>query len=195
MTNEEAITYWEQLKKTFSESLDHATNELEKKHLQTSIDAIDAALLALRNLPTGEPMTLEQMREMDGKPVWIEFEDGSGGLWGIVHKTVFYQVVFANGLHCTIGQPYYGKTYKAYAYPPAHIDREAWTSCEFCSIEMNCTNCDHADRPTNMEPCASCILTTKGKTNWKYSKSLYCRVCGRPLTEEAWSELEKRLRG
>ena len=65
-----------------------------------------------------EPLTLEQLREMDGEPVWVEFEDGSGGLWGIVHITIFAQIVFANGLHCTIGERYYGKSYKAYRRPP-----------------------------------------------------------------------------
>lgn len=68
------------------------------------------------------PLTLERLREMDARPVWIEFEDGSGGLWGIVHISVFEQIVFPNGLHCTIGQPYYGKIYKAYAYPPTRAE-------------------------------------------------------------------------
>lgn len=68
------------------------------------------------------PLTLEQLHKMHGQPVWVEFEDGSGGLWGIVHIAVFDQIIFANGLHCTIGMPYYGKTYKAYAYYSAHID-------------------------------------------------------------------------
>ena len=68
--------------------------------------------------PPNEPLTLEQLREMDGEPVWVEFEDGSGGLWGIVHITIFAQIVFANGLHCTIGERYYGKSYKAYRRPP-----------------------------------------------------------------------------
>lgn len=67
--------------------------------------------------PPNEPLTLEQLREMDGEPVWVEFEDGSGGLWGIVHITIFAQIVFANGLHCTIGERYYGKSYKAYRRP------------------------------------------------------------------------------
>ena len=34
--------------------------------------------------PSNEPLTLEQLREMEGQPVWVEFEDGSGGIWGIV---------------------------------------------------------------------------------------------------------------
>lgn len=70
------------------------------------------------NVPTNEPLTIEELRKMDGEPVWVEFEDGSGGLWGIVHITIFAQIVFANGLHCTIGERYYGKSYKAYRRPP-----------------------------------------------------------------------------
>ena len=68
--------------------------------------------------PQNESLTIKQLREMDGEPVWVEFEDGSGGLWGIVHITIFEQIVFANGLHCTIGERYYGKSYKAYRRPP-----------------------------------------------------------------------------
>ena len=68
--------------------------------------------------PPNEPLSTEQLREMNGEPVWVEFEDGSGGLWGIVHITIFAQIVFANGLHCTIGERYYGKSYKAYRSPP-----------------------------------------------------------------------------
>lgn len=128
-----------------------------------------------------DPLTPEQLREKDGHPVWVEFEDGSGGLWGIVHMAVFAQIVFANGLHCTIGQPYYGKTYKAYAYPPAHIDREAWTA-EWV---------DHyrsgASAGTGYV-CSACDM-------WNGRKSDICPSCGKAMTPEAWAMLEKRLRG
>ena len=60
MTNEEAILYWEQLRKTFSEGRNHTTNELAKEHLQTSIDAIDVALAAIRGHGK-KPLTLEQL--------------------------------------------------------------------------------------------------------------------------------------
>lgn len=103
-------------------------NELLKKFACSPADTEDeqifnaAARKIIRDLPTltppNEPLTLEQLREMDGEPVWVEFEDGSGGLWGIVHITIFAQIVFANGLHCTIGERYYGKSYKAYRRPP-----------------------------------------------------------------------------
>ena len=52
----------------------------------------------------------------------------------------------------------------AYAYPPAHIDREAWEPCELCEKQRKVFN------------------------------ENFCGECGRPLTKEAWAELEKRLR-
>lgn len=163
MMNEEAI---KQLKITRECDVDTVAQ----------IKALDVAINALSNRPTGDPLTLEQLRELNGQPVWVEFEDGSGGLWGIVHVSVFEQIVFPNGLHCTIGHPYYGKIYKAYAYPPAHIDREEWKPCWLCSISSG-------------EPAKHLILpeTCNGEAK-------YCPECGRPITPEAWAELEKRLR-
>lgn len=146
-------------------------------------DALDLALTALRSMPeAGEPLSLQQLREMDGKPVWVEFEDGSGGLWGIVHISIFEQIVFPDGLHCTIGQLYYGKIYKAYSYPPVHIDREMWNDCVCNEFEKTCCTC------VSME-CHTCVNQSK------YEQGRYCSNCGRPLTEVAWAELERRLRG
>ena len=44
-------------------------------------EALDMAIAALSQ--PNEPMTLEQLREMDGEPVW--FENMSGGRWCIVY--------------------------------------------------------------------------------------------------------------
>lgn len=54
---------------------------------------------------------------------------------------------------------------KFYAYPPARIDREKWELCMWCV------------------------------PNGQFGLNNYCSACGRPLTEEAWAELESRLRG
>ena len=69
-----------------------------------------------------EPLTLDELRKMDGEPVWVEFQDGSGGCWGLVHITVFTHIVFANGHFCTVGKPYYGKTWIAYRHKPEEDD-------------------------------------------------------------------------
>ena len=69
------------------------------------------------------PLTLDELLQMDGEPVWVEFQDGSGGCWGLVHITmfnhvVFTHVVFTNGLYCTVGKPYFGKTWLTYRQKP-----------------------------------------------------------------------------
>lgn len=35
-------------------------------------------------LPPNDPLTLDELREMDGEPVWIAKMDGSGGVWMLV---------------------------------------------------------------------------------------------------------------
>lgn len=97
-------------------------------------EACRIAAAVLRNRATGDPLSLEQLRGMDGQPVWVEFEDGTGGLWGIVHISIFEQIVFPNGLHCTIGMPYYGKTYKAYTYQTSKLKPREYTDEEIAEI-------------------------------------------------------------
>ena len=58
MTNEEAIVYWEGLRRTFHDHMEKEENPFGKKHYQTSIEAIDAALSALR------PVSREQVEKV-----------------------------------------------------------------------------------------------------------------------------------
>lgn len=37
-----------------------------------------------RTEPPNDPLTIEELREMDGEPVWITKMDGSGGVWMLV---------------------------------------------------------------------------------------------------------------
>ena len=61
MTREEAIEYWEGLRKTFSSQLEQEENHFGRMHLQTTIDAIDMAISALR--------------QQESKPQWISVKD------------------------------------------------------------------------------------------------------------------------
>ena len=77
MTREEAIEYWEGLRKTFSSQLEKEENYCGRMHLQTIIDAIDMAISALRQqelfcevTKKVEPLTLDELRQMDGEPVY-----------------------------------------------------------------------------------------------------------------------------
>ena len=77
------------------------------------------------------------------------------------------------------------------AYPPAHIDREAWTA-EWREL--------HGDKMVGLDDCGEdvyrhyhySVCTSCGKGT--AVKSNFCPSCGRAMTPEAWAELEKRLR-
>lgn len=65
-----------------------------------------------------------------------------------------------------------------------HIDQKKWEPCQSC--DSKCLTC----MINETDKCRRC-------KDYKYYLPLYqfCPVCGRPLTDQAWAELEKRLRG
>ena len=42
-----------------------------------------------RAQPENKPLTLDELRQMDGEPVWVMHQDGSGARWGIVKDTEY----------------------------------------------------------------------------------------------------------
>lgn len=73
----------------------------------------------LEEAPPNEPLTLDELREMDGEPVWIANPDALGyGRWGIVdgvYQAEDDQVLMLRGDYSC---HYYGKTWLAYRRPP-----------------------------------------------------------------------------
>lgn len=69
--------------------------------------------------PPNEPLSIEQLREMDGEPVWIANPDAlEYGRWGIVdgvYQADDDQVLMLRGDYSC---HYYGKTWLAYRRPP-----------------------------------------------------------------------------
>lgn len=73
------------------------------------------------------------------------------------------------------------------AYPPARIDREKWEPCEWCgSIGEKPDNWVCTLEDDNGHTVTNNHMVVCAPVN-------YCPVCGRPLTPEAWEEMEKRL--
>src|SRR5699024_4229388 len=74
-----------------------------------------------------ELLTLDQLREMDGQPVWVEFIGHPDGtpiepLWMLVNcreKRLVTDVEYVD---------WNFEGWFAYSYPPAHIDRSKWIS-------------------------------------------------------------------
>lgn len=54
--------------------------------------------------------------------------------------------------------------------PPAKLDRSRWEKCDACSDEA-------------------------AVDFFAHKRMVYCPYCGRPLAEEAWAELERRIGG
>lgn len=76
-------------------------------------------------------------------------------------------------------------------YPPAHINRDAWEPCDECKPScMGCANYNAWDRYGKPQVCETC----EEYSNFEPDDN-YCANCGRPMTEEAWKLLEKRVRG
>lgn len=139
--------------------------------METCLEAVRSAHFA--EAGKMQPLTVEQLREVVGKPYWHVGlqEDSPKPHWEILDPFVSKHP-----------EDYgYGKRWLAYAYPPAHIDREAWTA-EWVdndkSEEMMCK-------------CSKCGYPV----SYFWGKTEICPGCGRAMTPEAWAELEKRLRG
>ena len=93
-------------------------------------DALDMAISALS--PPNEPLTIEQLREMDGEPVYIIAKDMGIAEWNVItgkepiaiaydcpmpgFKSVVEGIAFANGRAFRAGA--YGITWLAYRRPP-----------------------------------------------------------------------------
>ena len=157
-------------------------------------DALEFAITALRSMQeAGEPLSLEQLREMDGKPVWIvEYPDW--GHWELSEDAEDYLCDrdtdlygFMSDLEGVAG--FHELGWLAYPYPPAHIDRSKWEACDHC--KKACWNCNHnLFAVKEMTKCDDCVNQSK----WEFlAYQNYCPKCGRPLTEEAWVELERRV--
>ncbi len=137
----------------------------------------------------GEPLTMEQLREMEGQPVWVKMKtihELTG--WAIVHmdyqmEAIRLWVKGGGWIRFNIDEM------EVYAYHPAHIDWKAWEPCESC---ISCENCKNSNVGEFCNPCFRCLQSDKKDG---FSPVGFCRKCGRPLTDDAWAELEKRLRG
>lgn len=130
------------------------------------------------------PLTMEQLREMDGKPAyWME--DDSWGIISVDSAGPWAGKPFFRGRKFEVNFEYdiESRGMDVYAYQPANIDRGAWEPCEVCRKADNGITATYSTE--DMQGFTSTI---------RHINASYCPKCGRPRTKEAWAELEKRLR-
>lgn len=194
MTNEEAIKQlvtW-----VYYMSPNFAPSMRVVEELRLAVDALNANFKSKQD---GQPLTLEQLRGMDGKCVKVVVD-------GVEPLEMLALVEIPKDEDCILLRNNLGGVsefysdddlredgVKVYAYPPARIDREAWEPCGRCA-EKDCSNCAYGDDPEGRSHCKNC----EGESWWRSEWTPYydfCPWCGRPMTEHAWAELEKRVRG
>lgn len=164
---------------------------------QHGADVIADVILQLDDMPTltqpNEPLTLEQLRQMDGEPVWVKclnskkYTDPPIG-WRIVERSITGTIGVWNGESC-FAERDYGVDWLAYAYPPARIDREAWEPCEFCG------KADFGEYGFEIGRSYFKIACALGSWRFQTEEQFhFCPKCGRPLTEKARAEKAERER-
>ena len=131
MTREEAIEYWEGLRKSFSSQLEKEENHFGRMHLQTTIEALDMAISALRQqdhfrevTKKVEPLTLDELREMQIRDwVWIDVLHSKEAVSSYYRKYDGYkkdEIFWCGypGLGFRFFYEDYGKTWLAYRQKP-----------------------------------------------------------------------------
>ena len=69
--------------------------------------------------PENKPLTLEQLRQMDGEPVWVKEIDGTGCVeWTIIDIGAQTEMLKALSPDTGYKEYNYGKTWLAYRRPP-----------------------------------------------------------------------------
>lgn len=190
MKIEEAIEWMEETIQDINELFDQCSTALQEEITEQK-EVFELALTALRSMPeAGEPLSLEQLKQMDGKPVWIE----DTSCWGLVFipkagqfKNSPFVLFRKEGVqfewHVTDSE------LTIYSYPPAHIDvkvfcgnwegeADGYADGELVYDVWRCGDCGHVEETDDPD-----LLPR------------FCPRCGRAMTPEAWTELERRLRG
>lgn len=163
------------------------------------VQALELAVTALRaggkdkdvpTMPAGQPLTLEQLRGMDGECVKVVVD-------GVEPLEMLALVEVPEDEDCILlrnnlggASEFYSNDdlkdacVNVYSYSPANIDREAWEPCGLCGTIHDEIMCRFSKKTEYDQ-----------STTSRYAMARFCPNCCRPLTEEGWAELEKRVRG
>ena len=71
-----------------------------------------------------EPLTLDELKQMDGEPVWFTNMSGERGAWGLIKIDCDGKYMVRAAYNTTRGENNYGKTWLAYKHKPKEADYE-----------------------------------------------------------------------
>lgn len=137
-------------------------------------------------IPRTQPLSVEQMQDMGGKPYWhVGLQQDSPP----PHWVILDPMIAKN-----IKDYFYGERWIAYPYPAVHIDQEAWKPCKYCDEQEDpcfIDNCFRKNRLKCKFTCEKYRAYQERKNTLKNSR--FCPKCGRPLTPDAWAELTTKI--
>lgn len=95
-----------------------------------------------------KPLTLEELRKMDGKPVFVECLNPQKYIcppvgWRILSKSITGRFGVWEGENCLIERDY-GTDWIAYSYEPPLVDRSAF--CPICGCPLTDSAWDMLER-------------------------------------------------
>lgn len=128
-----------------------------------------------------KPLTLEQLLQMDGQPVWVEDLDMQElSAWRLIYWVHVKCLVLISKTQVAYLLEDYGKSWLAYAQNP--VDFDDWTA-EWKEVVTHngCT------------PDYDCVCSKCGASG--VSNDDFCSSCGRAMSENARELLERRLMG
>lgn len=157
-----------------------------------------------------KPLTLEELRKMDGRPVKVVYDEAAKETTpGLKPLEMICLVEYVKSAGCVVlrnnvggkSEYYNDEELKqdgltVYQCEPLSPDRSAWEPCELCS------------RLNETDPCYKDLCFTKNAPQceyrcdkfleWKFAQrklqnANFCSECGRPLTDAAWETLGKRI--
>lgn len=79
------------------------------------IEEAIAILKSCSEAQPNEPLTFDELLDMSGKPVWVEFADGTSPTWGVALGIDIY---FPLCTYCEAKRENFGVAWKAYRRPP-----------------------------------------------------------------------------
>ena len=134
-----------------------------------------------------DTLTFEQLLGMDGECVKVVVD-------GVEPLEMLALVEVPKNVNCVLLRnnlggvsEFYGDEdlredgVKVYAYQTSYIDRDAWASEWINSMPV----LGAGDLETRCKSCGNLVLF----------ETDFCPYCGKAMTEEAWEELENRVRG
>lgn len=177
----------------------------QAKELKKEVAKYRLRCVLQRSEANMEPLTMNQIMDMDGSFVWVDAPNQSDWALARAHKDKDDVILWNVDGGCWSFKAA-GDSIKVYERKVQHIDRSAWEPCDYCENTLQNRKVYKTEKYSGL--CDFEVFLDNGQEitvnahnhQTPYTEEIcfsfpvsYCPKCGRPLTPEAWDELGKRM--